>query len=196
MRYNEELIVEGLLYGTADEAKEAQNEINGIKYVKSKTDMKNPHMVLNVYNKIQEKSLFKTPFGYSFLIDLREILLDCDEIDNSLIRPIKAPDFSNSIKSDDFYEVQKKTKIKKESKKNKSLKQEDEVVNKYKSRFYNTLVLLIAVIIALISLILIFTNSNNVNILNYKERLDRYYTQKYQYLVDWEDELVNKQETE
>lgn len=196
MRYNEELIVEGLLYGTTDEAKEALNEINGIKYVKSKTDMKNPHMVLNVYNKIQEKSLFKTPFGYNFLMDLREILLDSDEIDNSLIKPIKAPDFSNSIKSEDFYEVQKKVKIKKENRKNKSLKQEEEVVNKYKSRFYNTLVLLIAVIVALISLIFIFTNSNNVNILNYKDRLDRYYTQKYQYLVDWEDELAKQQESE
>lgn len=196
MRYNEELIVEGLLYGTTDEAKEALNEINGIKYVKSKTDMKNPHMVLNVYNKIQEKSLFKTPFGYNFLMDLREILLDSDEIDNSLIKPIKAPDFSNSIKSEDFYEVQKKVKIKKENIKNKSLNQDEEVVNKYKSRFYNTLVLLIAVIVALISLIFIFTNSNNVNILNYKDRLDRYYTQKYQYLVDWEDELAKQQESE
>lgn len=196
MRYNEELIVEGLLYGTTDEAKEALNEINGIKYVKSKTDMKNPHMVLNVYNKIQEKSLFKTPFGYNFLMDLREILLDSDEIDNSLIKPIKAPDFSNSIKSEDFYEVQKKVKIKKENRKNKSLNQDEEVVNKYKSRFYNTLVLLIAVIVALISLIFIFTNSNNVNILNYKDRLDRYYTQKYQYLVDWEDELAKQQESE
>ena len=59
--------VGGFSFENQDEAEQAKKEIEGIKYIKTKTDMNDPEIVLQVYNKMIEQKLFETAVGYSYL---------------------------------------------------------------------------------------------------------------------------------
>ena len=72
----------------AKEAEQAKKEIEGIKYIKTKTDMNDPEVVLQVYNKMIEQKLFETAVGYSYLKDLQEYLTTIPFIKNEDILPI------------------------------------------------------------------------------------------------------------
>ena len=64
--------VGGFSFENKDEAEQAKKEIEGIKYIKAKTDMSDPEVILQVYNKMIGQKLFETAVGYSYLKDLQE----------------------------------------------------------------------------------------------------------------------------
>ena len=66
----------------------AIKEKNGIKYIKTNSDMSDPQNALMIYNKLNKKGMFKTPIGFSFLLELQECLYAMPEIDNSDIDEI------------------------------------------------------------------------------------------------------------
>ena len=59
----------------------------------------------------------------------------------------------------------------------------------YRNRFINAVLLNIILIIVIIFVICIAENSDNTNILNYKNRLDAQYQEKEDSLVQWKNEL-------
>ncbi len=175
-------VVDGFEFNSVTDAELAKNELNGVEYLKERTDFKNAKNVLSVYNTVVDKQLFKTPVGYKFLKDLQEILYKSVEIDNDDI--VAIPVFSEKGKE--------KSKEKK-SKKTKSfiLSKEDE---KYKNRFTNSVIINILLVILLVLFIIISSNSNNANIINYENRINREYTEKENHLAKWQQELTIKEQ--
>ncbi|MBE5940554.1 MAG: hypothetical protein E7266_09185 [Lachnospiraceae bacterium] len=166
MNDDKKFVVSGVKYPTDSEALKAVNEINGIKYVKDRTDMSNPKLVLNVYNKMLDKNLFTTINGYKYLLETRENLLASDEIDDKDVRPIEAPTFGGSS-----FAERKKSE------------------SPFKSKFINSVIINVLLIITIVVMIVITTNSNNLNILNYKDRLAAMYEEKENELAIWNSKL-------
>ncbi len=71
----EELIVDGFLFVHKKEAQMALRELSNIKTIKTKTDFNDKNALLELYNKLIEKELFKTVVGINFLSDIRKELL-------------------------------------------------------------------------------------------------------------------------
>lgn len=178
---SEKYVVDGYCFKTQDEAAIALNEIEGIEYLRKRTNFKNPQSVLSVYDKIIDKELFKTPIGYGFLRELQQILYNASEIEPDSIRniPVAAAD-------------EKKSKSK--DKKNKKLYlMPEEQEKKYKNKITNLIILNVFIIIALIVVIIITNNSDNTNILNYRDRLEREYNEKEDELAAWDSQLREKE---
>ena len=85
---NEKYTAGGYLFEDEESVKEARNEMEGVEYLKKRTNYKNPKSILNIYNTVIEKKLFKTPVGYEFLKQLQDYLLESEEIDGDQIMPI------------------------------------------------------------------------------------------------------------
>ena len=100
---SEKYVVDGYSFKTHEEAAIAVNEIEGIEYLRKRTNFKNPQSVLSVYDKIIDKELFKTPIGYGFLRELQQILYNAADIEPDSIRniPVAAADEKKSRKSKD-----------------------------------------------------------------------------------------------
>ena len=60
-------VIAGFVFENEAEAEQAAKEAEGVKYIKSKTDMDNPEMVLQIYNKIIRQKLFETAVGFTYL---------------------------------------------------------------------------------------------------------------------------------
>lgn len=172
MNEDKKHVVDGIKYPNDSEALKAVNEINGIKYVREKTDMSNPKLVLNVYNKMLDKKLFTTVSGYRFLMELRDVLLKSNEIDKDQIRPIEAPSFGGE-----------------------SFAERKRSESPYKSKFINSLIINILFVITIIAMVFITTNSRNVNILNYKSRLESMYNEKENEIARLNSQLKEKEES-
>ena len=140
-----------------------KKELEGIQYIREKNDMNNMKKVLALYNKLMERELFHTQTGIAFMEQLKEQLIASPEIKNQDIWGYK----------------EEKTEDTKEN-----VQKEKE--NLYKYRYYNSLIINIILIAALILGFFITTNSKNVNILNYENRLiDKYSA--------WEEQLKERE---
>ena len=80
--------VAGYKFATKEEAQDAKDELNAIKYLSSKTDGKDPKQVYMLYNQILDKQLFNTPVGIDYLKELQQFLYINKDIPNDKIRPI------------------------------------------------------------------------------------------------------------
>ena len=67
-------VIEGFAFISEKEAEQAKKEREGIRYIKEKTNMSNPDMVLQIYNKMVREKMFVTAVGYAYLFDLQEYL--------------------------------------------------------------------------------------------------------------------------
>lgn len=167
-------VVDGYSFATEEEYNEALKEKKGVDYMRSRTNLNNISDVREIYEKVLEKDIFKTPIGFGFMKELQNILIKSSLVDSAEIKNIKAP----------------KKNDEKMAESNKHLKEQlKNVETIYKNRFFNSVILNIALVVLIIILIAITTNSKNTNILNYKNRIDAEYTSKENDLAAWEDEL-------
>lgn len=188
--YGEKYIVDGFLFATEEEAKAARNESEGVKYMRGRTDMNNPASVYAVYCKIIEKNLFKTPIGFSYLHELRETLNKNDEYREKIKSlAVKVPKISSKKR----YSEQKKEEKLTRKQLVKSMKELD-IESVYRNRFVNSVILNIILVIVIAVVMLIASNSKNVNIINYKNRIDAEYSQKEDALIKWQNQLKEKEE--
>ena len=65
-------IVDGFEFATQEEAKRAEKEKAGIRYIKENTDMNDPDIVYKLYAKLNKPGTFSTPVGFTFLVELQE----------------------------------------------------------------------------------------------------------------------------
>lgn len=70
-----DLIVNGFKFPSYKEAKVAMKEKETIDTIKERLDMDNPKAVYQIYEKLIQKEIFKTIVGYSFLWELRHLLV-------------------------------------------------------------------------------------------------------------------------
>lgn len=160
----------GFTFYDASDAKEAENELKGVEYMKSRIDMSNLESALSTYNMMNNKKLFKTPVGYCFLSSLRDDIIKCGISEND-ISPVNIVVTSGV----------------------KNVREESKLVNKYKSRFVNMVIFNVLLIIMLVLFAIIANNSDNINIVNYKNRIDAQYTHIEEHLSQWSQELKEKE---
>ena len=172
----------GFVFRTKKEAELAQREIEGTKYLRQKLDMENPNAVFSIYQNLIEQDLFETPVGYCFLKELRDYLLMIPAISNEevLAIPIRYPQTEEEEKK------QKKEQKKEEQRKERQREQKKEGKN-YKGRCQFFMVTSLILLISVVSMMLLAATSDNVNILNYENKLiDKY--------SSWEQELEEREQ--
>lgn len=81
-------VVGGYTFKTKQEAQEAKDEMNAIKYLSGKTDGKDPKQVYVLYNKIIDRQLFYTSIGLNYLKNLQQFLYNSPDIPDDKIKPI------------------------------------------------------------------------------------------------------------
>ena len=164
-------VVEGFEFTNEQEVNVAKSELRGINYIVSRTDMNNPKSLLVLYNKIIEKNLLKTPIGVKFLKEIQDMLLSSNEIDETLIKPIPTVLGAESSKAELLY----KNKAERSKKR-----------SPYKKIMINSIVINIILIIVILFMFIITGNSNNLNIINYENRIKDQYS-------SWEEELSQQE---
>ena len=68
-----------------------------------------------------------------------------------------------------------------------------DIESTYRNRFINVAILNVLLIIVIAVIVAITSNSENINILNYKNRLDAEYNDKENGLVQWKNELDERE---
>ena len=175
-------VVEGFAFTSEKEAELAKKEREGIRYIKEKTNMSNPDMVLQIYNKMVREKMFVTSVGYAYLFDLQEYLRTNPYIKDEDIMPIEVvhPSLQESLKEEKLkHQVQMQEMKKKAAKKPVA---DAELQNKYKLSLLVNLILVISVV----GMFLISATSGHPTILNYEEELVNRYSA-------WEQELTERE---
>ena len=181
----------GFVFQTKKEAELAQREIEGTKYLRQKLDMENPNAVFSIYQNLIEQDLFETPIGYCFLKELRDYLLMIPAISNEevLAIPIRYPqteEEEKKQKKEQKKEEQRKER-QREKEKAKNKKEQKKEGKNYKGRCQFFMVTSLILLISVVSMMLLAATSDNVNILNYENKLiDKY--------SSWEQELEEREQ--
>lgn len=173
MKNYEELSVSGFVFETEEAAQKARNELDGINVVRNKMNMRSPETVLDVYNKLIDKRLCKTAVGYSYLHDLQKYLQNSNQIPKESIRDIPIEPIRRRV----VREIENTGEKRKKS-------SDDSYRDKYRTSLIFNTILGIAVIIILY----LATTGDNVNIINYENKIiDKYEA--------WEQELTEREST-
>lgn len=175
-------VVDGFAFTSEKEAEQAKKEREGIRYIKEKTDMSNPDMVLQIYNKMVREKMFATAVGYAYLSDMQEYLKTNLYISDEDILPIEVvhPSVQEHLK-----EVKHKYKLQIQKMKKEAKKESvpaGEMQKKYKISLLVNLILVISVVFMFI----ISASSDYPTILNYEETLINRYSA-------WEQELTKRE---
>lgn len=164
--------VDGFVFATAADAQIAREEIKKIQYISEKLDYDRPESILEIYNKMIVNRIFVTPIGYAYLREMQFFLFTNQEIEDEKVKKIplytifgtKAGELS---KLDAIY-VQPKAK------------------KDFHKEYITAVWVCIALAITVIALFTVALNSNNPNILNYKNTLVNQY-------AEWEQELTERE---
>uniref|UniRef100_UPI004055C546 hypothetical protein n=1 Tax=Agathobacter sp. TaxID=2021311 RepID=UPI004055C546 len=178
--------VEGFLFEDKVQAEEAKKEAEGVCYIKEHTSLDEPEIVLKLYNRLIDRQLFYTPIGINFLCELRLILMAAPEIEEERIQAIPV------LRKEEYREAPKS-----EPKQQKKGDKKD-----YKKAFHIAVFFAGVFAVSILGMFLIMkVSENNVNIINYRNRIINEYEEwekkleeKEAYLEEWEDRLTDSEE--
>ncbi|MBQ6814634.1 MAG: hypothetical protein IJP13_03760 [Lachnospiraceae bacterium] len=188
---NDKLIVDGFVFKTKAEAMEAKNEYDGVMYMRSRTNINNPANVYAVYKSIIEKNVFKTPVGIRYLCELRDVLEKSGQYTEEQLAELPIPVAESKRVKAPKAKKEKSQLSKREVIRNmKAL----DIESSYRNKFINSVIINIILIIVIILVIAIANNSDNINVLNYRDRLEREYSDREDSLVQWEQQLKAREE--
>ncbi len=168
------LVVEGYSFLSEEDAKRAASERKRIDFIEERVDYSKPESVLAIYKKVIQERVFKTPVGFRYLRNLQDFLMGQEQINQEDVPPIPLyQTFDNMLRGQ---KTPTHTRIKPADQK------------KEKSQlFHVSIVLNIALVVAVIAMFIISLNSEQPNILNYEKALvDRY--------AGWEQELTEREQ--
>ena len=174
--------VDGFLFEDEATAQMARKEEEGIRFIKERTALNNPEVVLKLYNKLIEQELFVTPVGVRFLTELQDILLSSNYIPRDEIQGIPVKE-ANSTAGDG----------KNSSEENKTVEKvvvKTEVVesDRYKKHFQIASFLAIVFACSILGMFIVMEISgNNTTIINYRDKILNEYS-------TWESELKTEEE--
>lgn len=177
----QEMIVGGFAFGEEQDVRKARKEQEGIRYIKSKIDMSNPEMVLQMYHQIIKEQLFETPVGYSYLKELQEYLTIQPIIRKEDIQPIPILRQQSQGKKQ-----VKPEKSEGKAKPEKKVEIKERNVN-YKTRYKGAVVVIVSLLVIVAAMFAITMTSNNLNILNYENELINRYE-------EWQQELEEREQ--
>lgn len=180
--------VDGFLFEDEATAKLARKEEEGIRFIKERTALDNPEVVLRLYKKLLEQELFVTPVGVRFLTELQNILLTSVYIARDEIPPIPVKVVEGATAETPAKAEEKVTQKPAEVAKKVNKKTNEKGDEKYKKPFYVALFFAIVFAISVLGMFAINAISgNNINIINYREQLLDEYS-------SWEAELKTEEE--
>ena len=171
------IYVDGFLFEDEEMAKVARREEEGIRFIKQRTALDNPEVVLNLYKKLLEQELFVTPVGIRFLTELQNVLLSSVYISREEIPaiPVKSPIVELEQEDLPMEDEAQKAKVKTKTK-------------DYRNQFVMARFCAIVLGLSIVGMFVINAISgNNVNIINYREELLNQYS-------SWEAELEAEEE--
>ncbi len=173
-------IVDGFLFENEEEAKQAQKEEEGIRFIKERTALNNPEVVFKLYKKLLEQELFVTPVGQRFMVELQNILYASNYIPKDEIPPIKAK--TSNLQAEPTREADTKKTAEKPVQ-----KQKEKNID-YKKSFQTARLFAIIFGVSVIGMFAITKISgNSVTILNYRNEIINEYSA-------WQAELTEKEE--
>lgn len=178
--------VEGFTFENEEEARLADKEAEGIKYIRERNDMSDPDRVLMLYNRLIEKEVFATPVGFSFLAELRSFLLAEPDIRRQELLPLPGGVPAGEDSAGTGRESERK-----EAGGRGALAAQEPAEPRgrdYYRPFLVSTFLAAVMAAALLGIFIIMAvSSDNITILNYEDQLiDRY--------ESWEEELKRREE--
>lgn len=185
-------------FETKTQADTAQKELEGIRYIRSQTDMDDPDVVLQLYNSLILKEVFVTPVGFDFLRQLQEYLNTIPYIKNEDILPIPVyrPELIEEEDSEEERELRAKA-AKRRQKKQRELKAQQ----KRKNRDYHGAYVVSTFFAVVFAMIIIgmfaitYFSDDNVTILNYENKIiDKY--EEWQKSLDEREQQLDERESE
>ncbi len=181
---NKEYTVGGYTFTDKKAADEAKEEFKAINNLSSKINTKDARQVYALYNSIIDKKLFSTMVGLNYLKELQQFLYISKEIPNNRIRPIPS-------NIDLHYAIDGKRELIQNQSELRNLKKER---NMYKDRFTKSVILNIALVVAIIAMVIITLTSKNPNIINYETNLEDKYAAWQEQLQSQEASLKAREE--
>lgn len=170
-------IIEGFVFTNQTEAEQAGKEAEGVRYIRQRTNMDDPNMVLSIYNKMIRQNLFETAVGFSYLKDLQDYLRSIPFIcqEDILPIPVQHPALVAAIR-----EVRRTAGKKQRG-------QAAGAVNiDYKQRCRLATFFAGILAVCVVAMFVITATANSTTILNYETRLiDKY--------ASWEQELTERE---
>ena len=156
--------VEGFLFESQTQSQEAEKEAKKVARIKESVNFNNSQVVLQLYDGLIAKNVFRTPIGLSFLCELRLMLLASADIEEEQIQPIPIPRSRTNRKMHPPVPMKD-----------------------YKKPFYISTALAIVFGLSIIGMFIIMKISdNNVTILNYRNAIINEY-------AEWEKELQERE---
>ena len=184
-------VVDGFTFKTKEAYLQAKNEYDGVAYMKSRTNMNNPANIFSVYKSLVEKGVFATPVGLSYLYELRSMLLKDDEY-AAIVEEMPIPVIANNTSKKTLSFKKKKDTLTK-SDVIRNMKKYD-IESVYRNRFISSVIVIVFLIVVMAFMLIITKNSENTNILNYKNRLDAEYEDREDSLIKWQKQLELREE--
>lgn len=167
-----EYTAEGFSFASAQDAKEAENERAKIEYLETHMDYDNPDSILKVYKKAIDDRVFKTPVGIMYLKELQGFLYQQTQIDQEQISDI--PVYQVYVQSELEHRQKVRSRIKPGSDKKSGVLRMSVILN-------------LALAVAMLAMFVITLNSDQPNVLNY----ERAVTNRY---ASWEQELTEREQ--
>ncbi|MGN0376458.1 MAG: hypothetical protein ACI4ED_02370 [Suilimivivens sp.] len=173
MADKDNLQINGYRFGSKQDVETAAEELRKIEYFKEKTKGKTPRTLLALYDKLLDEKVFKTPVGFEYLRELQEQIKEAN-IPKEQIRPI--PIYTNfSYKTgEELDNAFTRQRIRPAKKK----------ININALQISICINILLAVLV--IAMFAITLQSDNPNILNYKQAVINEY-------AAWEQELSERE---
>ena len=175
--------VDGFLFEDEATAQLARKEEEGIRFIKARTALNNPEVVLKLYNKLIEQKLFATPVGIRFMTELQDILLTSNYIPRDEIQGIPVKFTSPEQGAENPFAEDKVTTVEKVVVKTEKVETEH-----YKKPFQIASLLAVIFACSMIGMFIIMEISgNNTTIMNYRDKILNEYS-------TWESELKTEEE--
>lgn len=188
MADNEEIrrcVVNGYQFEDEKDYEDAVNEKKAVKYLEGHVNLNDTAKVLQLYNTLLAKNMFRTPIGLEYMRRLRAALQKSSAVKEELPY-VRVPSSSNQDGENGAAGKKSNDSTRYRAAEAK-IKELEARCRKQQNGRRNSVILNIILIIVIIAMFIIAGNSSTPNIVNY----ERVITDKYS---AWKEELTDKEE--
>lgn len=183
MTEKEHLTVGGYVFGSVDDAREAEREIRNLKYLDERVETMSAPQLKAVYNKMLDDKVFKTPVGWEYLKYLKERLIS-EGVEDEEIRPIPLyVTFTSKSKEHKDYSHIAKMRI---------IPAGADIAGT-RLKLKRSVVANVILIILVIFMFIIALTGSSPNIVNYKTAITNQYAKWEQELTERENAIKEKE---
>ncbi len=188
-------------------AAKASKEAETISYIRSRTDFTKPENAKRIINTIRQNNMFETRLGLDFVEKLEMFVNGGQNASLDLTSGISDPGVSSEGEEAPVFTEDEEAKLREEvRRRTKHIKETAEervlnIRNEYKAKSRNLFIVIAAMAFIIAALLILTFTSDSSPFYNAEQALiDKYSTwqeeldQKEQWLLEWENELKEKEE--